>query len=124
MKEKSLRAFVKYYRYVAVCAFLLMFVHLVLLMHGYSLHIASALTSLSAVPWFTALWLSKCLGFCLAHKSCLMYVLVMSVCIRFQESGAGFGDYLQLARVIMLVIGIAIMFWLIKRRVCQKRTKN
>lgn len=124
MKESSLRAFVRYYRYAAIGAYLLMFIHVVLLMFGIRLKVASSLTSLSAVPWFTALWLSHCLGFCLAHKMCLVYVLVISSCIRFQETGPGFGELLPVAHITMLILGTAILVWLIRRRICRNLTKN
>lgn len=64
---------------------------------------------------------SHTLHFCVLHKLLIYYSYTMMCCVWWQRHGLGFGEYLHIARQIMLIIGVLFIFLaIIKRRCCSE----
>lgn len=105
------------YKNVAIVAFLLMFAHVSLLLLGCPLHITEKTVFLSPVATVFAMSLSWALKYCITHRACLLYTGIVSSCIKRQQYGEGFGDFLFQARFIVLVIGILVCILLLVKKI-------
>lgn len=96
-------------KYVPIIGTVLMTLHVATLLLGYKLFI-SELSVLTIVTLMIMLW-SKVFKFCLIHRLSSLYTISVIWCC-YIERYVGFGEYLQILRVIFLYLGVALLILL------------
>ena len=119
-KQNKIHLRLEMFRYMPVFVFVIMLIHVAMLLLGIDLPVAEMLV---IVILFVALnLLSKMLDFCLVHRMCINYALTIFVCMwlrRYAEGEYGlFGEYISVARLTLLVIGLVLVILLIRKKEC------
>ena len=95
---------------------LLLLTHVILLMLGQDWHVASPLFKLSLCGFLLLIILSKVFGFCWVHRMFITYNFVVSCCIEFQHFWGGFGRWLGLMRLLVVILGVLVFSIFFRRR--------
>lgn len=103
------------FRDYAIIAVISMVVHLILLLIGVDSSFSRHYLALPIIPACCCIALSKMLHLCSVHRLSLAYVGIMTFLIQRREDYSWFMDYLLPIRIVMLVIGVALLVVTFKR---------
>lgn len=106
------RALVWAMKYIPVIGTIVYTLHVGLLLLGYDLHLAEYLVGFSVDVTILLFLLSNEFDFCLLHKCLIGYVTLVDVCILLRRCGL-FDKCLYPLRVIVFIMGLALIAWLI-----------
>lgn len=107
MKNRIYKVSIIFLKYAPVISALIMMLHTALLISHKALIVADWSVSLPILPTLVAIIWSKTFGFCRLHRHFILYSCLVSYCIKIQDT-FGFGNYLNIARIIVLIIGILL----------------
>lgn len=111
-------------KYWPLLDFVVLWTHVVLLLHGYNTPVADMGFSLSLVQMVAWLAASYAFGYCSLHRAYIIYNALVSACINYQQH-FDFGEYLTPARWVVVFIGmVLIVHFIIFRTLghCKDRT--
>lgn len=103
------------FRDVAILAFLVMFVHVMLLLMGYETMVARVTFYMPLPVGVMAIALSVLMHYCRLHQFCLAYSSIVSFCMDKTTLGSGFGDALTIVRLTLLSIGVVILCGVLRK---------
>lgn len=103
----------KMLKYSVVVGCVLLTIHVGLLIIGYDMKFAEWMFGLSVLGFITMLMASYCLRFCWLFRAFLIYDFVVAQCIEVQRCFHPFGDFLQLARLIVFAAGVFLLSYLL-----------
>lgn len=99
-------------KYIPIIMFLIMYIHVGLLLLNVDLPIAETIAGSAIIPSILILSISSMFKFCYLHKSLTLYALAVDLCINFQRY-IGFGIAVDFTRVLVFIIGTALLLLLI-----------
>lgn len=112
--SKSQRISIMLIKYAPVISTLCMTVHIALLLLGYKSP-AEAIVGTTLLPSIVLLTASHAFRFCALHKILICYTFVVDLCCKYERI-IGFGDLLTPMRVVMLLIGLRLLFAVLKNK--------
>lgn len=107
---------VRAFRDYAAFGVAVMLAHIINLWNDVPLTFARHYVAVPLVPLIIMIGCSWFMQLCVFHQISLAYVGIMTMCIQYQEDGAGFGDLLVPMRIIMFVVGAVLLILLFVKK--------
>lgn len=101
-------------KYAPIIGAFVMWIHVILLLCGISPIIADYALSTPIIPGAICYLWSKTFGFCPMHRIFILYIVLVTYCIKIQGT-FGFGALLLGARWIVVIIGLILFIWFVIR---------